>query len=1103
MGLLRKNKRSIELNVPEKANKILNIILIVLVFIGLRVWHLAIIQHDVKVEESKRPQRKMVIEKADRAMICDRFGIPMALNKIQYNASIIYGELRQVPRSIWTKDAEGKKHKIPRRKEYIKELSEILGKELNLDPQRIEDCIHSKAAVFGNVPYTIKEGLTEKEYFRLKGLEKDWLGIRTEKVAKRFYPLGSVGADVIGYMGAISRQEYETITSEMRSLRTFLQQVEDGKSADVQSRQAIDVAESRLFELEALAYTLNDSVGKTGVEGFFDEKLRGYRGKKTFISDVKGNFLKELPGSQDAQTGQCLTLTISADLQSYAERLLAEYEEMAIARIGDFTKQGVIPPKQPWIKGGSVIVMDPNTGEVLTLASYPRYDPNDFIREPAFSDNEKKRWRLHRWLENEFYIGAIWDGKISLQRERFSIEKGAFYEEQDELSWKTYLDMILPNESGVKKSLQKMSNVAPLIDIQRKVDTFLSYFSGDSMISPTKIFDFVYQEGRSAGSIFSIKEKQHLQSCMISHEKQIQHIKKELDKYFYDIPLNYEKILLTDLCRLVINPSLIVKDVFDLISNQTIDEFREASAMLSNLQEGLKTIAEEVFHDNDFKTWQAAHFKEFLAQKRLEEEALKKAPKPYIEYLDHIEKELFKQFWLSHQWDLVNFFLTDKMLYSVDDLMPYYKHFSLVSDEMKKGAHQNLSWAPHYMRLKKIVSTFAPVLIAQYLPALRSFNTLERPLLGWYSGLRNQQGVQLEKHLAGAFYPTCGYGYARSQAFRQATTIGSVFKLVVAYEAVIQKYQQFMHTVKSSRDLNPLTIIDDKHKQYGQSNSWNVGYTQDGKPIPMFYRGGKLPRSDHGGIGKIDLIGALETSSNPYFALLAGDLLSDADDLCKAAGQFSYGERTGIDLSGEITGALPKDTTYNRSGLYAMSIGQHSLVGTPLQTAVMLSALANGGKILKPQIIKMANDKLMSRQVKREIFLPDVVRTLLMEGMHKVVVGDKGTARQIKKFGSQFDTQGMDMYYDVCEQIIGKTSTAEALERLSLDGSYGKLMCKHVWFAAISFEKSEITAQKFGKPELIVVVYLRFGDYGKQAAPLAAHMIKKWRELKNSPYAEK
>ncbi len=60
---------------------------------------------------------------------------------------------------------------------------------------------------------------------------------------------------------------------------------------------------------------------------------------------------------------------------------------------------------------------------------------------------------------------------------------------------------------------------------------------------------------------------------------------------------------------------------------------------------------------------------------------------------------------------------------------------------------------------------------------------------------------------------------------------------------------------------------------------------------------------------------------------------------------------------------------------------------------------------------------------------------------------------------------------------------------------------KHIWFGAISFEE-DLTKnisnykQLWNSPELVVVVYLRFGDGGKEAAPIATQIIQKYREIK-------
>ena len=58
-------------------------------------------------------------------------------------------------------------------------------------------------------------------------------------------------------------------------------------------------------------------------------------------------------------------------------------------------------------------------------------------------------------------------------------------------------------------------------------------------------------------------------------------------------------------------------------------------------------------------------------------------------------------------------------------------------------------------------------------------------------------------------------------------------------------------------------------------------------------------------------------------------------------------------LPGEMSGSIPKDITTNRTGLYSMAIGQHSLLTTPLQSACMLSAIATCGKVPTPSIVKL------------------------------------------------------------------------------------------------------------------------------------------------------
>src|SRR5262249_35420367 len=153
-----------------------------------------------------------------RATIRDRFNIPLAINKISYQATVLYSQLNDIPSSAWETDATGKRVKIFKRKEHVRKLAQLLANVLGLNADRIEDLIYAKASYYMQVPYVIKDDLTEKEYYRLKILEKDWPGLHLRRLPKRFYPKGRLAGDVIGYMGAINRLEYEKILHEMKAL---------------------------------------------------------------------------------------------------------------------------------------------------------------------------------------------------------------------------------------------------------------------------------------------------------------------------------------------------------------------------------------------------------------------------------------------------------------------------------------------------------------------------------------------------------------------------------------------------------------------------------------------------------------------------------------------------------------------------------------------------------------------------------------------------------------------------------------------------------------------------------------------------------------------
>ena len=1096
MNLRRKNKR-LGQDIPAKANRVLNIILVGMLLIVLRIWHLTAIQHEERVEEALKPQKKIVIEPAKRGTIRDRFNIPLAINKIQYNAAILYSQIRDVPSIAWVKE-DGKKVRKYKRREYIEKLSQLLAKELDLDPERVEDQIHAKASLYNNIPFVIKEDISEREYYRLKMLEKDWVGVLAACVSKRFYPKGKVAADIIGYMGAISKNEYEDVVQEIKLLENFLQNYQDGDDENLMGEiSTIEEAKERLKTLTDRAYTMNDYVGKMGIEGQFEKILRGYLGKKSFDSDARGNFLRELPGSKEPLSGKRILLTISADLQEFAEKILIEHEQKRSIRVSKLTgnEQKIVEKKHPWIKGGSIIAMDPNNGDIIAMATNPRFDPNDFISSSNLELKKQKNENICRWFELDFYAAKVWDGKQSLKREVYDRENDIVIEEKIYLSLDKYLEFILPLTSPVKRGFTKIATIKNAYALQVLVDRLIDLTDA---IDIYPLFNLIYNEKAHIphGLALPAIKQEALEEIVENNYDEIQIIKRQLAPFFQNINKNYDKVLLVDLCRTLVNPKLFSGELLGLVGDQSLFQHRETEQLFVDLNDKVHLIAKDIFHELHFKPWRFQNQKEFIKSKRLEEKIAKiKYAKPYLDYIDDEEKKMFSAYNEENRFNFMRALITGEYDENFEDILIFLNMFE--QDEA--------------IKLRKKFANLSKEMIVPYLKSFRSFNDLTRPLLCRYRELKREGNLQQEKHLAAGFYPKYGFGFARSFAYRQSATPGSIFKVVTAYEALTQKY------CKSGKfDLNPLEIVDDYHTANGVNY---VGYTLDGKPIPQTYKGGRIPKSHRSGIGKVDIIKAMEFSSNPYFSLLAADHLSDPTDLAKAASNFCYGKKTGIDLPFEIAGSIPRDLKYNPNGLYSMAIGQHTLVVTPLQTAVMLSAIANGGSILTPKIVHMIAGKeevqgevqnsviVFPTKIKNEIFMQKQVQNILLQGMFRVQSRTYYGAMDVLAEMYKSDPKAMSGFKALKNLIVGKSSTAESVENIDLDLDLGTNIYNHIWFGGIVFEKRKennesifVFNNNLGKPELVVVVYLRFGAWGKDAAPIAYQIAKKWRDIKKRSF---
>lgn len=1035
----RKTEPSSLQNIPVKANKVLNVIFCILLLVALRLWHLAAIQHEKKVEEAFQARKRTIIEPAARGTIRDRFNNLLAANKIEYRVAVVYSQFREIPAVVTAVDPQGVKIRRYVRREYIRKLSALVADIIGADKNRLEDIIHSHAAQNNNIPLVIKKGLTEEEYFRLKLLEKDWQGLSVQCVPRRFYPNSRVACDVIGYMGPVSKEKYEGIIAQIRTLSEYVQRKEQGQEVELplelgEGISSFAEAKLKLLKLNEQAYTINDSVGLLGIEASFENELRGYCGKKSYFGDAKGNVLRALPGSMPPTAGKRVLLSLSIELQEYAEQLLAQAETDRVQAFANDPRAK--RAKEPLIRGGAIVALDPKTGQVVALASFPRYDPNDFIRSKSsfFSEESQKQTQDHilRWLENETYIGKMWDRFVPFVCQRYDEKAKAFIDVEEYLTWDRFLTLVLPENSDIFEKLHSSEPIKRVIELQQ------------------------------TGS--------------------------ERD------------MLVVDLSRLLLSCEDFPSELIAKIGDLSIDEYRDFVCAYVQLSEEIRKSVRKRWHEAFFVPWRKDNEKEFLKAKRQEEKKAKTYPKPYLDYLDKEEARQFEAFWQQKRFELI-------LAYLQADKLP-----------------------SNYAALSGQLQELSPDEQVAFLSTLKGFKDLNEPLYGTYPRLVQGKTDCTLQDLVMSVRKGLGEGSLRSYAYRHAAIQGSLFKLVTAYAGLKQRYEELKGHV-TSKDLTLFELVDRTYKQNGKNY---VGAFMTGAPLPQMYKGGRIPKSLHPNLGTLNLLSALEVSSNPYFSILAGDYLHDPMQLYSAAQEFGFGKKTAISLPGEVSGSIPKDIATNRTGLYSIAIGQHSLLTTPLQSACMLSAIANGGIVPSPRIVdlvvgkghhleqnqrpKEANfaykdslalvgidfplfSKAESTVTKNEVvvpkvkeprtlFMPKEIQKTLLEGLKRVISHiHEDRSGALKRLSTTRPDQ-YRAFYELKDTLVGKTSTAESQEKIGIDIGQPSIIYNHTWFGGISYQGSE--------PDLVVIVYQRYGGYGREVAPIAAQVIKKWREIREN-----
>ena len=1129
MGLSGRGSRNLQ-GIHEKANRVLQVLLLIFIVFSFRIWQLSVLQHDFWLERARHPQRRTIIEKSARGTICDRFGVSLAINKTQYDFAINYEEIRELPRVAWWKDDKGDLIKHFVRRDYITSFSDLISTEVGLGASRVEDLIHGKAALYQRTPFVVERNIPEAMYYRLGALRRDWPGIYVSTSPRRFYPLGKIAGSLLGYMGAINREEYSAVIEEMSALTQFLETGDLVNGLNIEDYPTVSAIRKRLQELKEKSYGINDSLGKSGLESVYEEALRGYRGIKIYQSDARDKFLRRLPGSRESVPGEQVQLALSSELQEFCEALLADNESYRDERnIFYDKKSGIYRHFQtPWIKGGAIVAMDPNTGEIYALASYPRVDPNDFV---PIGFNEKleeiRQENLLRYLESPQHIQKVWDQQSYLKKELYDKAGKKFIDKKELLTWKQFLSLTLPSDNQVRKFLEK-ADVSTAVIATRAVNKLKDSLE---LSSVKDLLELLYPKEGVRESAEQIGQRIEVS---LDAQKWLNVLHRKLS-IFSNV---YDKLLALDSMRLVIREETVGTELLEYIGNCSLSDFKETSAAYLSIKYKLKKLCRKIFNQNNFASWRKEEQQKFLQEKRTWETEHKHYHRPWVDLLDKEELRQFSLFWEEFGVALTGFFISQNSGYPCFDDPDLFVYLEAIRQFSKKIVLDK--------ELDKKVEAFrkqfafsSPVLIDQLLKNFLNYSDLTEDLWGRYRGLRKTHGRQTLQSLASAFYPLYGLGYGRSHAYRQATQQGSIFKLVTAYQALLERYKELQGSDFRLEELNPLTIVDKVERKRGKTGPWIVGYRMSGKPIYQFHQEGRIPRTLDYNLGTTDLKTALIRSSNTYFALLAGEVIADSSDLLNAAKAFSYGSRTGIELTGEYPGRLPTDLDEDQSGLYAFSIGQHAFVSTPLQSAVMLSTIANGGHVLRPRLVRSVSQqernpdwkevfhsadysfrdslavvgidspiftetarlfqsKLLyqtSIEELRSVQMPDPVRTFLLDTMHETL--RKSYTKNLWVLKKRFHArpEAIEALINVGHQIAGKTSTSEVMEVVGLDRKRSLHMYRHIWFGGISFLPPKFGQDKYSNPDLVVVVYLRFGGYGQEAAPIAAQVVEKWRQI--------
>lgn len=317
------------------------VIIITLSMAGLfwKLIQLQVFEYDSRLAQADENRTLELSIAPGRGIIYDRNGTVLAKNAPSYNVIITPADLPDDEADI---------------QRVYRELSAIINMPVNSgtleEAKLVSECVEGPGIAQWvelqntNAPYSpvkLACNVTEDLALIVKEKVMDLPGVSVQIEPIRDYPTGSLTANFIGFLGPIPARDEDLY-------------VDQG------------------FELN------RDKVGYSGLEAFFQDILAGVPGKKVIERDVGGQEIRNLETPLDASSGYNIVTTIDTRLQKAAETALLGEIDFWNTWFGEIR-----------ITTGAVAAMNPRTGEILAMVSYPTYENNRFARIiPAYYYNQ-------------------------------------------------------------------------------------------------------------------------------------------------------------------------------------------------------------------------------------------------------------------------------------------------------------------------------------------------------------------------------------------------------------------------------------------------------------------------------------------------------------------------------------------------------------------------------------------------------------------------------------------------------------------------------------------------------------------------------------------